>query len=518
MNPAEAMQGIAITPGVIPGRPKWVSPVIPWHTCDVARKAVLHRVWSRGDIVHHLSPSQQDSYAKYRTWELATRRIGRVYALDIARRWGKSLLCCVLAVQAALQHSGWRIVYCAPQFKMVNKILLPLMAQLLQDCPPGLRPIWNRTEGTHRFHTGSWIELIGLDVNPDGARGTGVDLVLLDEAGFFDNLEYLVQSVISPQMMGKKHARIVAASTPPVSPSHYWSQAVIPDAVKVGAHDLKTIEQADQYDWDEIEEFIRLAGGRKHVTCKREYFCEHVADENMAIIPEFREAADIIVRAPEKVPTWRDCYVSMDPGWHDMTAVLFGYWDFERQVLVVEDELAAPRMNSSEVAAGISLKETTLWEHCKRRSTDAKLKPQPFMRVSDNEPRLLYDLATQHHIVFQATQKDQFNQQVNGLRIAVQEHKIQIHPRCKVLVSHLKNGVWRNEARKQFAWEGGSLGHFDAIAALIYMWRNVQQKRNPAPKAERYVVSTKHEGSSGHTESIKRWSRWSRRGQRYFVR
>lgn len=518
MNPDVALQGLALTPGVIPGRPRWESPVVPWQACNLERKEILHRVWSRGDIIHHLTPSQQAAYRKYKEWDLHTRRIGRHYALDIARRWGKSLLCCTIAVQAALQHSGWRIVYCAPQYKMVNKILLPLMAQILQDCPPGIRPVWHKSDGMYRFHTGSWIELIGLDVNPDGARGTGVDLVLLDEAAFFDNLEYLIQSVINPQMIGRKHARIVAASTPPVSPAHHWSQAYVPDAIKANAHDLKTIEEADQYDWDEIEEFIRLAKGRKAVTCRREYFCEHVTDETMAIIPEFREVEQEIVRAPEKIPLWRDCYVAMDPGWKDLTAVLFGYWDFERQVLVIEDEVTASRLNSSEVAAAVKVKETALWANVKRRGNFGKTVPQPFLRVSDNEPRMLYDLATQHGLVFQETQKDEFNQQINGVRIAIQKKQIQIHPRCRVLILHLRNGIWRNEARKQFAWEGGSLGHFDAIAALIYLWRNVHQRRNPAPREERYVISAQYEDRSGHTEPAKRWSKWSRHGQRYFVR
>lgn len=512
------MQGEPCTLGVVPGRPRWISPVVPWQACTDQRKQVLQRVWARGQILHHLTPSQQEAYHKFRAWDADPRRIGRYYAFDISRRWGKSLLCCLIAVMAALMNSRWRIVYCAPMYNMVGKILRPLMAQLLQDCPPALRPEWVKSEGTYHWHTGSRIELIGLDVNPDGARGTGVDLVILDEAGFFDNLEYLLLSVISPQMMGRPHARIVAASTPPISPSHYWSQTYVPDAVKAGAHDLKTIEQADQYEWDEIEEHIRLAKGRKSVTCRREFFCEHVTDESMAIIPEFRDVASEIVRAPERVPTWRDCYVAMDPGWKDMTAVLFGYWDFERQILVVEDEIAAPRLNSADVAASIVSKETVLWEKSKRRSHDGKLKPQPYLRVSDNDPRLLYDLATQHHLVFIATQKDEFTQQVNGLRIAIQQRKIQIHPRCKILVHHLKNGVWKNEARKVFAWEGGSLGHFDAIAALIYLWRNVQQRRNPAPKEERYVISTQHENRSGHFEPRKRFSQWSRTRHRYYIK
>jgi hypothetical protein len=524
VNPAEALASTvrAYTPGVIPGRPRWVSPVMPWAACDQGRKRDLAAAWEMGELRHHLTPSQGKAHAKLTAWDRGNSRMGREYALDSSRRWGKSVLACVMALEKAIQNKSWRIVYCAPEYKMVNKILLPLMSMLTIDCPPGLHgpkcgPEWVKSEGTFYFRNGSRIELVGLDVNPDGARGTGLDWCVLDEAAFFDNFEYLLQSVISPQMLGRKHARVLGASTPPISPSHYWSQTYVPEAVERGAHDIRTLEEADQYDWDEIEEFIQKAGGRKSVTCRREYFCEHVTDETMAIVPEFREVEHEIVKAPEKIPYWRDCYVSMDPGWKDLTAVLFGHWDFERQVLVVEDELAAPRLNSAEVATGIKAKELALWSKAQCKGMNGQLRAQPYLRVSDNEPRLLWDLSTAHGLSFVATQKDNFDQQVNALRIAIQQKQIQIHPRCKRLVLHLKNGVWRNELKKQFAWEGGDLGHFDLIAALIYLWRNVNKKRNPAPAAERRINDQDKHQHRATADTTTR-SKWSRHGRRFFVR
>lgn len=498
----------------------WKSSIVPWQQCDRERRVLLEKAWEIGELSYKFTPSQLDLHQRIRKWEKKQGH-GRTFAIDISRRWGKSQLGTVLEIEDAVRHTGWRIIYCAPQYKMVTKIVRPLMEWALQDCPPGLRPEWVKSEGTYYYRNGSKIELVGLDENPDGARGTGIDKVFLDEAAFCDNLEYLLTSILYPQMLGRSHARIIAASTPPVSPSHFWSSALVPEAIMQEAHDKRTLLDADQYSDEEKEEFIRAAGGRRSTACRREYFAEHVTDDTMAIIPEFREVEADVVKAMEP-PVWRDCYVSMDPGWKDLTAVLFGYWNFEERCLFIEDELAAPRLNSDAVAAAIKDKELVLWHRSKRKGYNDDLKPQPFLRVSDNDPRLLYDLSTEHGLAFAATAKDNLDQQINALRVAVQNKRVRIHPRCRKLIAHLKNGVWKNEARKVFATEGGDLGHFDLIAALVYMWRNVQQHRNPAPKAERYVAGDIRikEGKAGGSK----WqgkpgeSKFYRRGNRFYVR
>jgi hypothetical protein len=467
---------------------RWVSPVLPWGACSPERRETLRMAWQLGELSYKLTPSQQAAHRKILQWKRKPKT-SRKYLLDSSRRWGKSALLCVLALEMAIKNPGWRIVYCAPEYKMVLKILLPLMAQMLIDCPPELNAgdWWMKSEGTFYLPNGSKIELVGLDVNPDGARGTHVDLVLLDEAGFYDNLEYLLSSILFPQMLGRAHARIVAGSTPPVSPSHYWSSVLVPNAILEGAHDKRTLPEADQYTKEEIEFFIEEAGGRKSTTCRREYFAEHVTDATMAIIPEFRDVEDFVVCKVDP-PPWRDCYVSMDPGWKDLTALLFGYWHFEKQALVIEDELAAPRLNSKDIAEAMKRKELVLWHGLKLKKSGNAFGEQPYRRVSDRDHRLVQDLWTEHKLLFQMTAKDDLDQQINAVRVMFSKQKILIHPRCKMTIQHLKNGVWKNEARKVFAREGGDLGHFDLIAALVYLVRNIDKWRNPAPKVERYVA------------------------------
>lgn len=468
-------------------RAKWQNPVVPWNAATVAQRQLLDAAWRQGELAFQLTPSQCEVHAKIRHWEQHGK--GRVFCLDSGRRWGKSVLLCTIALEDAVRYAGFRVVYLAPTYDMVKKITLPLFAQLLQTCPPALRPTHVKSENAYVFGNGSRIELIGLDTRPDGARGTGVDKVLPDEAAFFDNLEYLVVSILFPQMLGRPHARMVAASTPPVTPMHYWSTDMVPNAAADEAHDRKTLDDASQYSEEEIAFFYsQMPGGRDGVAARREYRAEHIADETMQIVPEFPKVEKDIVRAVEP-PAWRDCYVSLDPGFHDMSAVLFGYWHWDEQKLVIEDEIAAARMNSRDLANAIKDKEERLWGDIRRRTSNGQyqLRPQPYLRVSDNDPRLLADLALDHKLTFVPTQKSDLDKQVNALRVGIQTGSILIHPRCKKLCLHMRMGVWK-KAGTLFAREGGELGHFDLIAALTYMWRNIHKRRNPMPTLERMLM------------------------------
>lgn len=525
-------------------RPKWVPWSTPWGECDRQRRELLDAAWRIGELGHLLTPSQLRTDAKMNAWSdqvadnqllphghAKKREMGRVYVLDSARRWGKSRLLLKRALEKGATHRSRRMIYFGPIKKELLKIVHPLMANLVQDCPPGLLgkhqgPDWIERDEAYVFKTGTRLEIIGLDKNPDGARGTGIDDGFGDEVAFFDDLEYLLNSIIMPQVLGRPHARLELASTPPRSPDHFWTRELVERALKEGAHDTRTIEEADQYEVDEIEEMIRQLGGalgRKHTAVQREFFCQHVTDETLAIIPEFRHVKDEVVKTVE-APYWRYCVTSMDPGWRDHTAVLFGYWNFELQCGVIEDEVCAPRLNSAEIATEVKRKEEFLWPvksvPRKAANNGAAHKSQPYMRVTDHDPRLQQDLARTHGLVFLPTLKDNLEQQVNALRIGVGEKRLFIHPRCVKTIQHLKNATWKNRDAKIFAREGGDLGHYDTLAALVYLWRAFQQIKhlNPAPFEARLYDQHKHEHGLAKQSAPATVSKWQRVRGRTFLR
>lgn len=488
----------------------WASPVVVWNNQTPEQRQLSAVCWKRGDLDYKLTPSQLDALDKIRKWiaRADLEAEGRVYALDSSRRWGKSVLLLLLGFEFAITHPGTRTVYCAPQEKEALKILLPLYAQFILDCPPSMAPTWAKTEKRFNFPNGAWIEIIGLDEHPDGARGPFLDLCLLDEAGFFMNLEYLLISVLYPMMLGRPHARIICASTPSKTPGHYWSASVVPDCISFSAHDSRTLPDADQYSYAEKCEFIRKAGGAESSACQREYFCMHVIDELSAIVPEFADHKEGCVVIHEE-PEWFDAYTVLDPGFNDLAAVVFGYWDFATRTIVVVDEFARPRANSKAVADGIKAIEKEHWGSKVRRGASGSLRPQPYMRYSDNNPGLIADLNEIHELSFHGVQKSSLDQMVNNLRILVEEERLHIHPRCTKLISHLEKGTWKNttSSRKVFDRPGGEFGHYDLIAALVYLVLMVQQRRNPTPKGIQIV-----RGDMRVVPQQARRSKWSVRG------
>jgi terminase large subunit-like protein len=503
-------------------RAKWVNPVPSWSEASAHQRVLLDAAWRAGELDFLLTPTQAETYRKIRRWQSKPFSDGRHFGLDSSRRWGKSALLTTIGLEDGYRHPGWRIVYIAPTYRQVKAIVRDLFAGLTRSCPPALRPKYMRSDSVYEFGNGSRIELVGLDTNPDAARGSAVDLVLLDEAGFFDDLEYILVSVIGPQTLGRDHARIIAASTPPITPAHHWSKEFVPMVRNRGAHDKRTLDDADQYSPEEIEAQWEDIGGRDSIAGRREYGAEHIADESLAIVPEFRTAEEHCV-IDLKPPTWRDCYVSLDPGFHDLSAALFGYWDFSEGRLVIEDEFAAPRLNSRDLAMEIKKKEERLWKGVRRRGNSGSFdtKPQPYLRVCDNDLRLIADLHKDHGLTFIPTQKDNLENAVNQVRIAIQTGKIIIHPRCKKLIDHLRHGVWKKVNRLFDRDDAKGMGHYDTIAALVYLWRNVQKRRNPVPDLERYVMPGVP-ANDNRTRAPSKWAdndaKMRRVGQRYFVR
>jgi hypothetical protein len=77
------------------------------------------------------------------------------------------------------------------------------------------------------------------------------------------------------------------------------------------------------------------------------------------------------------------------------------------------------------------------------------------------------------------TNKDTLEAMINEVRILVQNKRIVISPKCVKLIGCLKYGVW-NTKKSQFA-RSATYGHFDHLAALIYLVRNLAVHTNPIP-------------------------------------
>jgi len=251
---------------------------------------------------------------------------------------------------------------------------------------------------------------------------------------------------------------------------------------------------------DLVAEFIELCGGEDTPEWQREYLAKRVIDEHRAIVPEFAEAQGDIV-GPLTVPEYYDTMVCMDPGWSpSLTVVLLGYWDMTLSALCIQREIVLKKMTTEELAAEIHGNESELWGSYFDKVREGRPYKddlaQVYTRVSDIDLILIHDMDNLHGLAFEPAQKDDKDAAINALRIAIRKRRIRIAPECTTLIAHLQAGVWNNK-RTSYAWIDG-FGHFDAVDALLYMWRHVDEAHNPWPahdfkQGEGYFTRPGHE-------------------------
>ena len=424
------------------------------------------------DLFDRLKPSQQKMFVMFLS------AVRRKHVVHCSRRLGKTFLLCVLAIVVALSKPNAQIRYASVTQKSVRKMIHPIFKELFAKYQRKFRPKWNSLEGAYVFSNGSMVHIAGVNnSHEDDLRGTAADLAIVDEGAYIDNLGYLVESVLMPQLI-TTGGKLIMASSSPLSPAHEFAEYI--HAAKVEGYYSAYDIYASDYPLAVIEEFIKEAGGKDSTTCKREYFNELIVDSNFAIVPE--ASSQVFTRAPkDEFYKYYHKYNAMDLGVRDLNVNLFAFYDFKRAKLVIERELvmSGPEMTTPKLHKAISEIELELWVNDKGEAIE------PYRRVADNNnPLLLLDLGSIHGMYFHSTSKDTLQAMVNNLRIWIGNGRVEIDESCKVLLDSLNYGIW-NENRSEFS-RSKTLGHYDAVAAIMYLVRNIDEATNPIPITRRF--------------------------------
>lgn len=447
--------------------------------------------WYRGDLTFKLHGAQKVINSAYKAIER------QLFVSNCSRQFGKTYWAVTKAIECALSKPNAQIRYGAAFQSDLMDFIIPAFEKVMEDCPDDIKGKFKTSGTKFVFPNGSTIKLVGLDKNPNGLRGNTLDLIIIDECGFVGNIDYVYKSVIIPATTHRPEAKIILISTPPSTPAHafldYAQKAEQESAYKMftifenpmlDAHDmLRLMKETGCVIPDETEAISVLEEiiNSKNIvfpdswslstTFRREYLCEFITDQDLQIIPEWQDK--FVIEVPKDDYTnFYHRYVGMDLGTKDFTACIFGYYHFKNATLVIEDEfkMNGPSMNTQLLVGAIKAKESELWGE-----------EPPFRRISDNNNlHLLQDMSSLHNLHFIATNKDTLEAMINEVRLMVQTGRIVVHPRCKQLIGCLKYGVW-DEKRKAFA-RSTTYGHFDALAALIYLVRNLALNSNPIPK------------------------------------
>lgn len=423
-------------------------------------------LWHRNDLSYKFHPGQKVIDMAYRKVE------AKLFVGNCSRRFGKTFWVVTECIRVARSKVRARVKVATAFLTDLEEFIIPAFEAVLEDCPESLRPKWNESKKKFRFTNGSEIQLIGLDRKPNGGRGNYCDLYVFDEAAYIKNVSYIYSSVVMPMTMYREGARVIMISTPPKSPDHDFKDFCI-KAKREGAYVELDIHKNPMVTPEIAREY--KAECLTNTDWEREYLCQFVTDETLAIIPESK-GYDFKRASVCEHYAHLHKYVSMDLGVRDLNVTLFAYYDFLRAKIVIEREhvMSGPEMTTPKLHSALSKIELDLWK-------DKEGKPvEPYKRVADNNnPLLLLDLGSIHGMFFHSTTKDELHAMVNNLRVWFAQKRIEIDPSCTVLIDSILYGIW-NEKRSEFS-RSKTLGHFDALASLMYLVRNIDETTNPIP-------------------------------------
>ncbi len=451
---------------------------------ESARRRVVHELWRRGALEY-----------KYHETQLAIQRAiaksgasgEREFFLLCSRRTGKTFMLLGRLFARLVTEPNVRLLYLAPFANDAANIATDQAITLLSDCPPELMPEWNNQAKEFRCpKTGGILRIKGVNnERADMLRGGAQHEIVLDECGSMDNLDYILQSVCFPMTLTTR-GRVILATTPAVTPGHA-STKIYERLAKANAAVKFTIQHSPHLTPDDKVRALRTAGEDPEripdilagtaepetTTAKREYFCEFVTDADSAVVPEFNFKAkqEIVKEWPR--PEYYDAYTGADPGIRDGTGLLFAYWDFLNQKLVIEDEalLQHAQAGTDNIARVVKEKEQAQWGWI-----------EPHLRVSDIDLRLITDLRQRHGLKFIPARKDDSQAQIAHLRDIVRSRELVINPRCVNLIRQLENAVFNSKGNDFLRGPVGDIDrHWDLVAALKYLNRHVDRKRNPYP-------------------------------------
>lgn len=446
------------------------------------RRQITDELWRRGELSYKFHDTQQKIAAALQT---AATRNQRLFYFLCSRRLGKTFTLLCLAFEQALKHPNSNILYLSPLASSAYEVFTDVLGHLMKDCPPSLGVEVKEHSREVRFKNGSHIRIKGVNnEQSDNLRGGAIHLIIMDECGQMDRLEYLVRSVAQPATL-TTGGRIILATTPPETPGHDSVRLYL-DLLALGATVKFTLLDAPESHLSYQQKYDALLSARESpedipkilakemmprgTTALREYFCEFVTDANKAVVPEFREAKPHIVRHHPR-PGLYDGYVAIDPGQVDKTALVFGIYDFKAGVISIEDEALLHRASTDDITRVLLDTEYALWGDQK-----------PYLRIIDNDLKLINDLRQRHGIEAVSAYKPGSKSAFNLLRTMIVNRELVISPKCTQLIAHLESAVFNNQGTALArSGEGEERHHFDLIDALKYLVRSVNMNRNPYP-------------------------------------
>lgn len=448
---------------------------------------IIEKSWAMGALSWKLHAGQKRIYDIIQNLPPHVRE----FVVLCSRRWGKSYLLVILALEKCLQKRNARVRIIGPDIKQTTQIVVPLIAKITTDAPLGLI---GRTKSEHKWIVGdSEIILGGFDTNNiESHRGSESDDILVEEGGSSntDNYSYGMRDVLKPQLLHTR-GRMGHFTTPPPLLTHEFVTRTIPEAKSNDAFFTFTIFDNPILDSDQIQDAVRDCGGQHTIAFRREYLCELIRDDNILVVPEYKSSEHV---HEFELPYYGFFQVFIDfGGVRDKTVAYLVCYDFARakKLLIDEREFAS---NTPTQIITESVLEMEL-EH--QATTERKV---------DAPGQIQVDLLAAKFNC-SPVQKEDWEANINQLKIAFARNEWEIHARCKFAQLSLESATF-NKQKNDFE-RTKALGHADGIAALMYANREIN-KRNPHPITNVRTSQFQRPKDDGNFNTPKKFGKFSK--------
>lgn len=421
--------------------------------------AQIEALWKQGNLNYKLHDGQRLIRRTIRALPASTREA----LVFCSRRYGKSFLACVLALEDCLRTPNANVLFVGPSIKQTLDIIRLLLPEILADAPKGL-VTQSKSEKRWNFKNGSQLMLAGFDTAAESIRGLRANAIYLEESGSSDpeTYDYVVKSVLYPTLMHSR-GKIVHLTTPALTIDHPLHSVTIPNTSANGAFFKYTIRDNPLLTDEVIEAEIDSLGGYDSPHTKRELFCEIVKDDNIIVVPQFDDRKHIVSHSlPEDAYYW----VAGDVGGvRDKTVFLLMAYDYSvDKICVVKEMVADTQTATSEIV----------------RRALAMEAGRNLSRFVDAPGQLFIDFASTYNYPCFPPEKLEFEHNIHRLQTAFWKDQVLVDPVCKLLITTLRSGQL-NKQRTDFA-RSNTLGHCDALAALIYGIRHADRRRVEKPR------------------------------------
>lgn len=415
--------------------------------------AQVRELWKQGKLGYKLHEGQKPIRATIR----ALPREVREALVFCSRRYGKSFLACIMAIEDCLKKPNSQVFIVGPTIKQTTGIVNGIMPMIMQDAPDGL--LWQaKSEKQWHMANGSRLILGGFDSALESFRGLFADAIYLEESGLAhpDTYEYTLKSVLFPTLMHSR-GRITHLTTPATIIDHPLHLDTIPKTIASGAYFKFTIRDNPLLTEEQIAEEIENLGGLSSSHCQRELFCDIVRDEQTTVVPQFDERRHV---APIIVPSDAYHWVSGDIGGvRDKSVIHLCAYDHNTKKICFLDERAFdPKTPTNEIVkSALEMEEG-----------------RKVYRAVDAPGQLYVDLSSVYNYPCFLPEKLHFDQNIHRVQTAFHKDEVLVDPKCRLLIATLNSGQL-NKQRTDFA-RTESLGHCDALASLVYGLRHADRR------------------------------------------